>query len=105
MSKTYKELLAERRELEARIEAAMRSERDEALATIRELMTLYGITAGELATKRGSRKAAPVAPKYRDPESGQTWTGRGKAPAWIAGQDRARFAIVGDYCDHGDAAG
>ena len=26
---------------------------------------------------------APPAPKYRDPETGATWTGRGKAPAWM----------------------
>ena len=25
-----------------------------------------------------------VAPKYRDPKSGQTWTGRGRKPKWVA---------------------
>ncbi|RTZ40923.1 H-NS histone family protein [Candidimonas sp. SYP-B2681] len=40
----------------------------------------------------------PVAPKYRDPSSGATWTGRGKAPRWIAaaeseGRDRNDFLI------------
>jgi DNA-binding protein H-NS len=34
-----------------------------------------------------------VAPKYRDPESGNTWSGRGKPPRWIAGQDRDQFLI------------
>jgi len=24
-------------------------------------------------------------PKYGDPKTGKTWTGRGKPPAWIAG--------------------
>jgi DNA-binding protein H-NS len=34
-----------------------------------------------------------VAPKYRDPATGQTWTGRGKAPKWIQNEDREKFAI------------
>ena len=29
-------------------------------------------------------KRAAVAPKYRDSDTGQTWTGRGKAPTWMA---------------------
>ncbi len=39
-----------------------------------------------------------VAPKYRDPHTGASWTGRGKAPRWIvaaesAGQNRSDFLI------------
>lgn len=34
--------------------------------------------------KSSSDKRAAVAPKYRDSETGQTWTGRGKAPTWLA---------------------
>ncbi|WP_425273663.1 H-NS family nucleoid-associated regulatory protein [Paraburkholderia hospita] len=37
----------------------------------------------------------PQAPKYRDPKSGATWSGRGPAPAWLAGaKDRSKFLIV-----------
>ena len=35
-----------------------------------------------------------VAAKYRDPVTGQTWTGRGKAPKWIDGKDRNQFVIA-----------
>src|SRR5260370_5002364 len=28
-------------------------------------------------------------PIYRDPATGQTWTGRGKPPKWIQNQDRS----------------
>src|SRR4029453_6995236 len=32
--------------------------------------------------------------KYRDPETGKTWTGRGKPPNWIAAaKDRTPFLI------------
>jgi DNA-binding protein H-NS len=38
----------------------------------------------------------PQAPKYRDPKSGKTWSGRGPAPAWLVGaKDRTRFLIDG----------
>ena len=35
----------------------------------------------------------PVAPKYRDPETGATWSGRGRTPRWMAGKDPAQFTI------------
>ncbi|MGD7248155.1 H-NS family nucleoid-associated regulatory protein, partial [Ralstonia pseudosolanacearum] len=41
--------------------------------------------------KRGP-KAVPV-PKYRDPKTGATWTGRGRAPAWI-GKNRDKYLIA-----------
>jgi len=33
------------------------------------------------------------APKYRNPETGETWTGRGKPPLWIRDKDREQFKI------------
>ncbi|MFJ3460875.1 H-NS family nucleoid-associated regulatory protein [Achromobacter spanius] len=30
-----------------------------------------------------------VAPKYLHPESGDTWSGRGRAPRWLAAAERA----------------
>jgi DNA-binding protein H-NS len=34
-----------------------------------------------------------VAAKYRDPNSGQTWTGRGRSPKWLEGKDKKQFLI------------
>ena len=45
------------------------------------------------AAKKGPKKGTKVAPKYRNPATGETWTGRGKAPKWIQNQDREQFAI------------
>ncbi len=37
------------------------------------------------AVKKSSRAGIKVAPKYRNPANpNQTWTGRGKSPAWVA---------------------
>ncbi|NPT58249.1 H-NS histone family protein [Paraburkholderia sp. 5N] len=44
---------------------------------------------------KGQRKGPQLA-KYRDPKSGATWSGRGRAPAWLAGaKDRTQFLIDG----------
>ena len=33
------------------------------------------------------------APKFRDPQSGATWSGRGREPAWLKGKNRQDFAV------------
>jgi DNA-binding protein H-NS len=96
---SYKELLAQRESLERQIEEAKAREYAEVLNEIKQKMVDYGISLQELAGGRGakvakaSRSRSGVAPKYRDPESGSTWSGRGKPPKWIAGQDRDGFLI------------
>jgi DNA-binding protein H-NS len=45
--------------------------------------------------KRGNYVRGPQPPKYRDPKSGATWSGRGPAPAWMANaKNRAKFLIA-----------
>ncbi len=97
---SYKELLAQRESLERQIEEAKSREYAEVLNEIKQKMADYGITLQELAGGRGAKVSGAsrggrsgVAPKYRDPESGSTWSGRGKPPKWIAGQDRDSFLI------------
>jgi hypothetical protein len=44
----------------------------------------------------GNYVRGPQPAMYKDPKSGATWSGRGRAPAWLAGaKDRAKFLIVG----------
>ena len=43
--------------------------------------------------KPRTAKGKKVAPKYRNPETGGTWTGRGREPAWIKGKNRQDFAL------------
>ncbi|GAB4059551.1 H-NS family nucleoid-associated regulatory protein [Uliginosibacterium sediminicola] len=41
--------------------------------------------APKAAKKPGARKGQKVAPKYSNPaDASQTWTGRGRQPAWVA---------------------
>lgn len=51
----------------------------------------------ENANRAGNYVRGPQAPKYRDPETGATWSGRGRAPAWLADvEDRTSFLIRGN---------
>ncbi len=48
--------------------------------------------------KKGSPAASPAA-KYRNPETGETWSGRGRMPKWLAlaegqGRHREEFAAT-----------
>ncbi|HTI19231.1 MAG TPA: H-NS histone family protein [Trinickia sp.] len=93
---SYKELLAQREKLEKQIEEAKAREYAEVLNEIKQKMADYGITLAELGGGRKGKVGRPrasVAAKYRDPASGATWSGRGKAPRWIAGQNRDQFLI------------
>ena len=42
-----------------------------------------GIASTRTPKRASKRKGVKVAPKYRCPTSGDTWTGRGRAPAWV----------------------
>ncbi|MEN2385728.1 H-NS histone family protein [Comamonas sp. A7-5] len=91
---SYKELLAQREALEQQIAAARKAEVAGAVQEIRSLIDAFGLTQDDVfPPAKQKRETASVAPKYRDPATGQTWTGRGKPPAWIKDQDRSKFEI------------
>ncbi|MBP8148095.1 MAG: H-NS histone family protein [Limnohabitans sp.] len=99
MSQTYKELLQQREALEQAIAQARQNEISSAVAKIRELVAEYDLTAqdvfpGRSAKPQTIKSPSKVAAKYRDSATGQTWTGRGKAPKWIEGKDRTPFVIA-----------
>jgi DNA-binding protein H-NS len=93
---SLQELLQQQQAISAQIEEARRSEMAEVLAGIRSQVQQYGLTVGDVfpggAHRRG-KTLGKVTPKYRDPATGATWTGRGKPPKWIEGKDRSSFLI------------
>ena len=90
MATSLQELLDRKNKLERQISELQNSKRGEALGAIKALMTEHGLTVADLsATASSARKTVKtsgkkVAAKYRDPETGATWTGRGLKPKWIA---------------------
>lgn len=104
---SYDELRKAQDLLNAQVEAKRTEARAGGVQQIIALVNEFGFTAEELnkalsgqVKSRGKGKTgtrASAAPKYKDPNSDATWTGRGIAPAWIknfAKEDRDQFLIV-----------
>lgn len=93
-----KALIEQRDELSARIEQMQREQKSAVIKEIHEWMREYGVTLEELQTSQPKPAKEKRAPKYRHPQTGHTWSGRGKRPQWVhevlaAGQSLAAFAI------------
>jgi DNA-binding protein H-NS len=78
-----------------------------AIAKVKDIMSAFGLTIEHLsgaiskvgkkpAGKKAAAKRAGVSvAKYADPKTGKTWSGFGRAPAWIAGaKSRDAFLIT-----------
>lgn len=90
------DLLTIRNECDTLITAAKKANQAQAINEARTLIATYDLTPDDIfPPARGSKAAGvnKVAPKYIDPVTGATWTGRGKAPKWISGKDFNEFLI------------
>ena len=99
MARTLVQIQREMEKLEKEAERVRAAEVAEVIGKIKRAIDFYGITAADLfGTKtravatakrkytRGAKAAPskkPAQPKYKDPESGRTWTGHGKRPGWF----------------------
>jgi DNA-binding protein H-NS len=93
---TYQEYKAKIAELENLAENARKNEVSKAKEQIATIMRDYGLTVADLGTVTKAKPVktrAPVPTKYRDDATGQTWTGRGRAPKWLEGKDKNQFLI------------
>jgi len=92
---SYKDLQSQIEKLTKQAEQAREKEVSSVVNQIRAMMTEYGIQPSDLGiSARRKRRTGPVAPpKYQNPQTGDTWTGRGRAPKWIDGKDRTKFLI------------
>jgi DNA-binding protein H-NS len=89
------------KKLQARADAIQKKQAIAAVAKIHSLMKEHGLTIDDVTNggRAGAAKGSANAPlhatgKYRDPKTGATWSGRGRAPAWIANaKNRARFLV------------
>jgi len=99
--------------LKKKAESLQNRRRKPVLAAIVRDMREYAITPEEIAAAFGKSPAArrgagarkstrvvspraakktEVKPKYRNPETGDTWSGRGKAPRWLTSAEAAGTA-------------
>jgi DNA-binding protein H-NS len=105
---TLENIQAKISKLQAQAEQIATKQMSGAIEKIRGLMEKHGVTIADIETHasrkvRGRKpqtdvtgKQPKVAAQYRDPKTGATWSGRGRAPAWIASvKDRSKFLIDG----------
>jgi DNA-binding protein H-NS len=93
---TYQEYKAKIAELESLAESARKNEVQQAKEKIAEIMREFNLTLADLGSTGKAKPAktrAPVPTKYRDDATGQTWTGRGRAPKWLEGKNKDDFLI------------
>jgi DNA-binding protein H-NS len=108
---TLSELIAQKTALEKQITSTRQRDVGKAITQIRALVDEYKLTASDIFSsgkskakskansndkpkeKKIKKATAKVAPKYKDPETGATWTGRGITPKWLAGKNKADFLI------------
>ena len=89
---TYAEIKAQIAELERKAKQARLLEIAAAKARIAEIMNAYGLTLADLGGGTKTKlKRQQVAAKYRNNETGETWTGRGRNPLWC-GKEQGRFS-------------
>ncbi|CAB3690976.1 H-NS family nucleoid-associated regulatory protein [Paraburkholderia rhynchosiae] len=108
MATTLEAMQAKIKKLQAQADALIAKQSSGVIEKIRELMAKHGLTTADIDARVGSKRRATKAVvktmskgsvavvKYRDPKSGATWTGHGRAPSWIAAaKNRDKFLIDG----------
>lgn len=105
IKKQIAKLQAEAAKLEAVATVKKRKSVAQVLALMKKLdVSLEDLAAskprGGRATKRvrASSSQKSVSPKYRDAQTGETWSGRGRTPRWLAnleaqGRSREEYRI------------
>jgi hypothetical protein len=67
------------------------------LAYLKREVLEAGVASVEQPQNGTEKDASHVSPKYRDPATGDTWSGRGRMASWLkrkvdAGEDREKIA-------------
>ncbi|WP_334016303.1 H-NS histone family protein [Burkholderia cepacia] len=94
-SSTIRELQKQLGQLNLLVEETKQREKQVKLKQIAEDVKKYGITEIELLRAAGfakaKRKKAPA--KYYDPNTGQSWSGKGPQPQWLVDKNLDDFII------------
>lgn len=86
------ELMAQKAAIDERIAELRKTERAQAIAQCVALIRDHDLTSADLFGSAKAKQKAVVPARYRNPLTGETWSGRGRRPKWLDG-DRAAYAI------------
>lgn len=92
--KSIEELVALQKEIESLIIKKQKEKKVELKAQFQKLADDAGLTLDEIMSQKKGRKPAKI--KYE--KDGNTWSGRGRRPAWVvelteAGEDIEDYAV------------
>ena len=99
---SVRELVALRDAAEAKRQEKLEGAKATLLADFRnkaaELgMSLEALLSSPRTGQQGRKPRSDIgekrAPKFRNPETGDTWSGRGREPGWLKGKNRQDFAV------------
>ena len=95
MTKDVSQLLEQRNALDTQIEEAISKTKDEVISRIKVDIENYRLVAEDLfpGIKLKKKTAKTVEAKYKNSETGQTWTGRGKRPLWLKDKDLEQYKV------------
>ena len=103
LKQRVKELDRERKAAEKALATLADREKKAALEAAEKVAKEHGFSLADLTgdapkRKRRASSGSSGEPKFRNPDTGQTWTGKGRPPAWIseadaAGRPRSDFAV------------
>lgn len=86
----YDELLAKKAAIEAELEQLHETARADAIEHIKQLVSKFSITDIEVfgrpvrSVRAVVQDLEALKPKYRNPDTGETWAGRGRRPLWMS---------------------
>lgn len=94
---TYAEYIEQIAKLQKLADTARTNEIDGAIQKIKDLMELHGVSVADLSSvprAKSAKAKSSVPAQFKNPESGETWTGRGRSPRWLDGKDKEQYRIV-----------
>jgi DNA-binding protein H-NS len=112
---TLEQIQEKMKKLQAQADTLIAKKAQAAVDQIRKIMLTHGLTTVDIEVKAKAKREARTAngstpnvkvkvarslnggtpPKYQNLKTGATWTGHGRAPAWIAHtKDRTKFLIA-----------
>ncbi|MDN7592393.1 H-NS histone family protein [Burkholderia seminalis] len=104
--KTYNQLISEFERLKKDIDSVRDYEAQLIAEKVITLLYESGIDVrkifGVATSNLQDRRRAKVKPIYWNRETGATWSGRGKTPRWLVGQDLEKFRIPDSMPDDDD---
>ena len=87
----YVEFFMKSEQLKREIDLAIEREKLRVAELVVNHMAAIAENAHRKFTESGQKKSSP--PKYWNPRTGETWTGKGRKPKWLEGQDLHDFLL------------